>query len=80
MFLGDDKTSSTISVTANSANPDFFTLILSPVLSDVQSLCLSNYNEAQSNNKKENLTPRGDALETINEESFKELLYGPTTK
>ncbi|KAF2896033.1 hypothetical protein ILUMI_10126 [Ignelater luminosus] len=78
--IGNDKTSSTISVTSNSGNPDFFTLILSPVLSDVQSLCLSNYNETQNNNKKENLTQRDDALETINEESFKELLYGPTTK
>lgn len=58
-----------------SANPDFFTLILSPVLSDVQSLCLSNY--TNTNNKKTNDVNNEIMLETINEECFKELLYGP---
>jgi len=61
---------------ADTGNPDFFALILSPVLSDVQSLCLSSYT-AQNEKKDENTSINGEALQTINEESFKELLYGP---
>lgn len=50
--------------------PDFFSMVLSsspPILPDVQSLHLHSPKEKQED----------DMLETINEESLKELLYGP---
>lgn len=51
---------------------DFYSMVLSPLLPDVQSLCLNN--EVSKNEEAEN-----DVLETINKESLKELLYGPST-
>ena len=50
-------------------NLDFFSLVLSPALPDVRSLCLSD-DISEVVSKK--------CLETINEESFKKLLYGPS--
>ncbi|XP_022918755.1 zinc finger protein OZF-like [Onthophagus taurus] len=49
-------------------NTDFFSMVLSPGLPDVQTLYLSSP-EDQSEKK-------GNSLDTINEESFKKLLYG----
>ncbi|XP_031345930.1 zinc finger protein 271-like isoform X2 [Photinus pyralis] len=50
-----------------------YTLSLSPILSDVEALCLSNYDDI--NAERDNVEINSQ-LETINEESFKELLYG----
>lgn len=52
-------------------------MVLSPLLPDVQSLCLNNtvkYCSAEIKNFK----PEKEALQTINQESLKELLYGPS--
>ncbi|KAF5307790.1 hypothetical protein FQR65_LT06662 [Abscondita terminalis] len=54
-------------------NLDFFNLMLSPVLTEVQSLCLSGYSESEQNSISHQ---EMNSLDTINDESFKELLYG----
>ncbi|KAF5275678.1 hypothetical protein FQA39_LY06790 [Lamprigera yunnana] len=57
----------------NLDSSDFFNIILSPVVTEVQSLHLSNYSILEESNKTE-----VNSLETINEDSFKELIYGVT--
>lgn len=59
-------------------NTDFYSMVLSPLLPEVQSLCLdSNVNE-ETNVKNVETETEHDVLETINKESLKELLYGPS--
>lgn len=52
---------------------DFFSLVLSPLLPEVQSLCL-NGSVSEANNEAHE--DKREVLKTINEESLKELLYG----
>ncbi|XP_017776882.1 PREDICTED: zinc finger protein 664-like [Nicrophorus vespilloides] len=61
--LSDARNESAFPIEAN--NQDFFSMVMSPPLPDVESLCLSN---SPKSNKQ--------SLHTINEESLKELLYG----
>ncbi|KAK4880144.1 hypothetical protein RN001_008290 [Aquatica leii] len=64
-----------VNIESTNENLDFFNLMLSPVLTEVQSLCLSSYSNNESD-KNDIDNQEINALETINEESFKELLYG----
>lgn len=58
----------------NDRHTDFYSMVLSPLLPDVQSLRL---NGSVADDKEENLRlQQPEALKTINEESLKELLYG----
>lgn len=57
-------------------NTDFYSMVLSPLLPEVQSLCLDNSVNEDTNVK--NAEGEHDVLETINKESLKELLYGPS--
>lgn len=61
----------------NNVNTDFYSMVLSPLLPEVQSLCLNNSVNEENISKVTEIEP--DALETINKESLKELLYGPPT-
>ncbi|KAI4466334.1 zinc finger protein [Holotrichia oblita] len=53
-------------------SPDFFSMVLSPIIPDVQSLCLSNSPSSDHGD----CSVKQEPLETINEESFKSLLDG----
>lgn len=58
----------------NNTHADFYSMVLSPLLPDVQSLRLSG---SVTDDKEENSQMQHpEALKTINEESLKELLYG----
>lgn len=62
--------------TSENGNTDFFSMVLSPLLPEVQSLCIDgSAAEATDNNTQED---KREVLKTINEESLKELLYGST--
>ncbi|GJQ67333.1 hypothetical protein Trydic_g8231 [Trypoxylus dichotomus] len=53
-------------------SPDFLSMVLSPIIPDVQSLCLSSSPVSDH----EDSSVKQEPLETINEESFKSLLDG----
>jgi DNA-directed RNA polymerase subunit RPC12/RpoP len=58
-------------------HPDLFSMVLSPLLPDVESLCLTN---ASVENTQKDEEKQCENLQLINEESLKELLYGPEDK
>lgn len=58
-------------------NADFYSMVLSPLLPEVQSLCLSN--AVNEENQEKTAEVDQDVLQTINKESLKELLYGSPT-
>lgn len=61
-------------LTYDGVNADFYPVMLSPLLPEVQSLCLNGIVNDENNVK--SVETESDALETINKESLKELLYG----
>lgn len=65
------------SVNYDNANTDFYSMVLSPLLPEVQSLCLNSAVSEEITEKP--VAVEQDVLETINKESLKELLYGPPT-
>ncbi|EFA02994.1 Zinc finger protein 585B-like Protein [Tribolium castaneum] len=69
MYLEPEKSESSPPVFVTE-QPDLFSMVLSPLLPDVESLCLTNSQKIE--NKTESLD--------INEESLKELLYGADNK
>ncbi|RZC32694.1 hypothetical protein BDFB_004146 [Asbolus verrucosus] len=58
-------------------HPDLFSMVLSPLLPDVESLCLTNPSVENMQKIEEK---QCESLQIINEESLKELLYGPENK
>lgn len=67
----------TASMGYDNANTDFYSMVLSPLLPEVQSLCLNSAVSEEIVDKA--VAVEQDVLETINKESLKELLYGPPT-
>lgn len=59
-----------IKKTSLDENRDFLSMILSPALPDVQSLCLQQTEQKQETDQDK------QTFHTINEESLKALLYG----
>lgn len=58
----------------DNGSTDFYSMVLSPLLPEVQSLCLNGALNESIKNKAGGTEE--DMLETINKESLKELLYG----
>ncbi|KAJ3655061.1 hypothetical protein Zmor_014204 [Zophobas morio] len=72
---GNNLCNNTSAYTAE--HSDLFSMVLSPLLPDVESLCLTN---SSVENPQKNEEKVCDNLQILNEESFKELLYGPGNK